>query len=934
MVREKIINWLKKLIKITDYININAEIAPCVTLFGIINFSFAKGKIKLTPEEWDDNDKERIADFLRSEGVGITLEEFKESLKEEIKKVSEERQKLILDEIKRLLVENPLVSLEEFEKRPEIKPLLEYEFVGRESELGELHEFLENDKEVFVITGEGGFGKTRLAIEFARRVANDNWDVYFIDRDKDFKHSVVSIVLSGKNVLLILDDASRYPERNKVIGFVQNPPEDINAKTVKLLLIDRAIFKESIENELKERNVSAQYLQIENGDIPSFLKEHFEIEREDAEQIEKESRGNFVIAIFLAELYRDKGRIGRQKEAIEHRIAKYKEDIREYRSMSIGDIDNILFLLSLLTPIEWEEDYKYFEEVLTRYLPEYDFQHLKAIIGLADRNTDFFLLRSGERYVFKYDLIADYLLSQFINIKGENFDRVMSKFLPYMPFRISYNIFVIPRFFREEAEKAVQILGQIWVKLNVIRGQTPEYFSALVLFTGDLSSLPFFDIAKIDTSHWLSCYKEVSKTHPEKEVEVREELASGLVNATNRYGKAKRFDKMEACLKDLKALHEEHPEKEVREKLASGLINATSHYGKAKRFDEMEACLEELKALHEEHLEEKEVREELAMGLVNATSDYGEAERFDEVEACLEELRTLHEEHPEKEVREELAKGLVNATNRYGEAKRFEEMEACLEELRALHEEHLEEKEVREELAKGLVNATSDYGEAERFKEMEACLEELRALHIEHPEKEVREELAKGLVNATSDYGEAERFEEMEACLEELKALHEAYPEKEVRENLASGLVNATNHYGEAKRFEEMEACLEDLRALHIEHPEEKEVREELAKGLFNAAAYKKPDYETLLLLYKLRFDLPDDVNKEKNIKTIKNSFMRATKERIEEIYDEDEGEHFEEFLNFLNAEIEDTELVLLMTEISERWDIRIQRKMRELLRL
>jgi len=94
MVKEKIINWLKtkKLKQITDYINV--EIAPCVTLFGIINLSFAKGKIKLTPEEWDDNDKERIADFLRSEGVGITLEEFKESLKEEIKKVSEETQKL------------------------------------------------------------------------------------------------------------------------------------------------------------------------------------------------------------------------------------------------------------------------------------------------------------------------------------------------------------------------------------------------------------------------------------------------------------------------------------------------------------------------------------------------------------------------------------------------------------------------------------------------------------------------------------------------------------------------------------------------------------------------------------------------------------------------------------------------------------------------
>ena len=59
---------------------------------------------------------------------------------------------------------------------------------------------------------------------------------------------------------------------------------------------------------------------------------------------------------------------------------------------------------------------------------------------------------------------------------------------------------------------------------------------------------------------------------------------------------------------------------------------------------------------------------------------------------------------------------------------------------------------------------------------------------------------------------------------------------------------------------------------------------------------------------------------------------MRATKERIEEIYNEDE--HFEEFLNSLNAEIEDTELVLLMNEISEGLDIRVQRRMWELLRL
>jgi len=92
----------------------------------------------------------------------------------------------------------------------------------------------------------------------------------------------------------------------------------------------------------------------------------------------------------------------------------------------------------------------------------------------------------------------------------------------------------------------------------------------------------------------------------------------------------------------------------------------------------------------------------------------------------------------------------------------------------------------------------------------------------------------------------------------------------------------------------------------------------------------KKPDYKTLLLLYcKLRFDLPDDVNKEKNIKTILLScYQRASRGDIQR------DEHFKEFLNSLKAGIENTELVLLMNEISEGLDIRIQRRMWELISL
>jgi len=472
--------------------------------------------------------------------------------------------------------------------------------------------------------------------------------IYFIDQDREFKYPVVSNVLGNRNTLLILDDTSRYRNRDRVIGFIQNPPEGRN---IKLLLIDRPIFKGFIINEVKEREISVEDLQIGGGDISSFIERNFEIVREDAEEIQKESGGNFVIAIFLAEYYRDKGRIGKQKEAIGYRIEKYKKDIKEHTGIPIDDIENTLFLLSLLTPIEWKKDSKYIQEVLNN-LPAYEFYYLKKVIGLADK--DFFILKSGEKYVFRYDLIAEYFLSQFM--KREDFDEIVKEFLPYMPFRISYNILMILKFFGEEVRKVAQTLGEIWAELNEIEGQTPEYFSALVLLTGNpLLDTP--DIEKININCWIQCYEKVSKDYPEEIKEAREKLAKALVNAASHFGKAGKIEEMENCLEKLEELHKEYQEKELREELAKGLVNATGDYGRAYMFEEMEACLKDLMKLHKKH-KEKEVRENLAKGLFNAIYHYGRRDKLVEMEACLKELRELYLKHPEKEVRKELAKGL------------------------------------------------------------------------------------------------------------------------------------------------------------------------------------------------------------------------------------------------------------------------------------
>jgi len=716
----KITGWLEKLKQIKNHIDI--EYAPTITLFNIINITLFNRRLKLKPEEWRDEDKKKIAEFL-SEKIGITLKEFEELLEKEIKEVSEEEQKSIQEQLDqfsklltRLLVEDPLIPLEEFERRSEIKPMLKYEFIGRESELEKLRKFLESDEKVFLLTGDGGVGKTRLAIEFARELkASDKWDAYFIDQEREFKYSVVSNVLGNKNTLLILDDASRYHNRDRVIGFIRNPPEGGN---IKLLLIERAIFEDSTENTLREKEIPFQSYELGRGDIVTFLKKYFGIEDEVAEAIEKECMNSFVFAAFFGEFYKEEGRVGTLKEVLKNRTEKYIKDIEIATKIPFRDVKNIIYLLSLITPVK-EKYLKHFKEIFEE-LWDFNYEHLKKIIGLAGESNIIaeYGEESDEEYAIKPDPVADYLRAEFMEDKI--FKKVVMKFLPFVPLNISYNIFVTQRFAGVSSEVS-QILGEIWAKLNEIEGRTPEYFSALVLFTGDFSSFPFFDVEKINISHWVSCYEKVSKNYQEKEV--REELAASLVNATFYY----------------------------------------AFY-------------------------------------------YGRKNKLGKIDECLKELRGLHERYPEKEVREKLAKGLVNATN---------------------------------------------------------------------------------------DYGRKKEFKKMEGCLKELRELHEKYPEKEVRKKLAEGLFNATIYYRRADKFD-------------------------------------KTPYENLILLYRLRFDLPEDSMKERRIKIIENWFAKATKRKMEEIYNKKED--LRGFLNFLKAELGDTEIMLLMNEICKEPDIRIQKKLWALL--
>ena len=465
---------------------------------------------------------------------------------------------------------SPFITPEDFKKKGEMQWVMKYTFVGREEELMQLHDFLEHSHEKSrVLIGEGGVGKTRLVIKFADKIASTDWTIYFINHATDFRLPPIH-----EKLLLILDESSKYKDIDSLIDFVLNPPPDYN---VKLLLLDRPIFRESIFNNLKEKNEKFLITEIKKGDIPKFLEENFEgIDTETINEIEDLCGNSFLFAAYYAEYFLEKREIGTLREVVEARIEKYLKDISIRLNRRIEDVKKTISLLSLIEPLDWVQDKKFLEEIIFSE----DYALLEDLVNKISFDSGNIVIPSEKGCIVKPDPIADYMRSEFLK-KTQKSDFYIKNLLLYMPYRISFNIFIVPRFDSEIISRIIEILKEIWVRLNNEKVKTLEYFNAIQLFTGFFYDTNLFDITKINIENWIKNYDELSKIYPESAV--REKLSSGLYNATNNYGEAGQFPEMEQCLQELRELHERYNESAVRENFIMGLYNAIHLYPLLKK---------------------------------------------------------------------------------------------------------------------------------------------------------------------------------------------------------------------------------------------------------------------------------------------------------------------------------------------------------------
>jgi Tetratricopeptide repeat/PPR repeat len=759
-------------------------------------------------------------------------------------------------------------------------------FLGRQVEMERLRAFLNIDKPFswWLMTGSGGQGKSRLALEFCLR-AGTAWRAGFLPETSQFSHWDNWQPESA--TLIVVDYVAGRPEqvRRIITTLLHREQTDPLDAPVRLLLLERS--KESswwdklISNDQTGYAIEHSQFDIEPLDlcpmteddlwqgIASILTDSGKALPDRAEtlaavrQIDPEGRPLF--AAFAADALVSGSNIRQWDRERLLRDVLHRE--RTFHWIPAGvtkPYENVLCLATMTGGLRLEMFSNPPPGIEVPKFEEFDLGLYQGMIGLPtssggdgglsllpslqpDILAEFFVLEHLKPAHARTKQPAETFLHVTWNMPTAHtrqfwgfLNRCKDDFLDHQTLRLLLEPLSVNRHQR-----------QLWARLAL----------NLTVAYGDRGQLA-------EAAALVAQLKQLAVDYQD-ETEIRHRLAQSAVNLIKAYDHTGQFGESEGYLTLLQELIVDHPdEAQLRDALARGTFNLVTAYGNAGQFAEAERCLAALRQLTSDHPDDARVRFELAKGAVNLTTPYGSAGQFAEAEACLVLLRQLATDHlDDAQVRFELALGAFNLIIAYARAGQPNEAERHLALLKQLETDHRDEAELRLELARGAVGLINAYSDAGQFAEAETCLALLKQLKADNPgEVQVRLWLANGAYILMNGYAKAGQLVEAEGHLVLLQQLEADHPdEAELRLCLAQSAVNVIKACNRAGQFEESEGSLALLKQLSANHPEEDEVRFELAKGARNLiTAYASGGRlveaeEWLTLLKRLEADHPHE---------------------------------------------------------------------------
>ena len=143
------------------------------------------------------------------------------------------------------------------------------QLIGRDNELNDALKFLSSEKQICVVKGQGGVGKTRFTIELVYKANQEkNYDVFWanthtLEYSNNWFHLIVN---SGRDSLIVIDE----PDNSQTIKMLIEQFSREEFKNCKFIIISRSvkdhIFLPLLMNSIEYKEIEIKKLDQKNTD--------------------------------------------------------------------------------------------------------------------------------------------------------------------------------------------------------------------------------------------------------------------------------------------------------------------------------------------------------------------------------------------------------------------------------------------------------------------------------------------------------------------------------------------------------------------------------------------------------------------------------------------------------------------------------------------
>ena len=352
---------------------------------------------------------------------------------------------------------------------------------GRNEELKSLNEFVSlQDKQVAILSGRGGIGKTRLLYEFAKTFEHSNFLLWFVEEGQSVTPENVDN-LSLHPCIIVLDDAHKL-EREKdlqtLLVIIRERARN-HQPEIKLLLSSRPYALDRLKLTLRQGGVSSSQVEIINElkdlkmseskalSLQALGKDYAHF----AELLAKVTKDCPLVTVVGGRLLATKGiplyLLERDEDFQYEVLNQFENDLVKSISNNIEPkiSKKILELIAAISPIHLMEEQ--FQEAALEFL-NIDRAELLSYIGTLENGG--ILLRRGDGLRITPDVLSDHILHKAcLTDQGETTGyakQVFDRFRQICPSQLLSNLAELDWRIQSKTGLRSDLMNDIWQQIR------------------------------------------------------------------------------------------------------------------------------------------------------------------------------------------------------------------------------------------------------------------------------------------------------------------------------------------------------------------------------------------------------------------------------------------------------------------------------------